>query len=106
MREILEFIWQDRWDIFVMLGLIIFRKRILSALAGGNGVIQMDEIAKGLILLVFYLSFEAEAKRTDLTHTVFPENYWWAMTLGVAAIAGIKAWIEHDKLKKEHDSKE
>jgi len=93
------FFWINRWDIFLFIGLIIYRKELFVALAGGNGKLQMDEINKGLILLIFYLSFNAEAFRSDLNNHVFDASYWYAIIGGVFLIAGLKIGQDYFKSK-------
>lgn len=88
--SILTTIWENRWDVFLLIGMIMYRKQLFVAFAGGNGKLQADEIAKGIVLLVFYLSFEAEATRKDLANHIFPESYWYALIGGVFLIAGLK----------------
>jgi hypothetical protein len=87
--SLIEHLWIDRWDVFLFIGLILYRKQILVALKGGNGVWQTNELAKGLILIVFYLAFRVESTRTDLSYNVFPESFWFAILGGVALIGGI-----------------
>lgn len=99
-----NFIWPNRWDIFILIGMMLYRKELYVALAGGNGKLQIDEIGKGLILLIFYLSFEAERERGDLTRNVFPETYWFAIIGGVFLIAGLKGAQDYFKSKKDESS--
>lgn len=103
-----EFFWPNRWDVFLFIGMLIYRKELYVALAGGNGKLQMDEIGKGLILLIFYLSFNAERERLDLASNVFPESYWFAIIGGVFLIAGLKGASDYFKYKsrKEDDKPE
>ena len=95
--------WPHRWDIFLFITMLIYRKELYTALAGGNGHIQMDEIGKGLILIIFYLSFNAERERADLSRNVFPESYWFAIIGGVFLIAGLKGASDYFKHKKKED---
>ena len=97
------FLWPNRVDIFLFIATMIYRKELFSALAGGNGKLQMDEIGKGLILLIFYLSFNAERERLDLASNVFPESYWFAIIGGVFLIAGLKGASDYFKHKKKED---
>lgn len=98
-----NFLWPHRWDVFLFIGMLIYRKELFVALAGGNGKLQMDEVGKGLILLIFYLSFNAERERTDLANNVFPESYWFAIIGGVFLIAGLKGAHDYFKYRKEKD---
>ena len=93
------FLWPNRWDIFLFIGMIIYRRELYKALAGGNGLLQTDEIGKGLILLIFYLSFNAERERSNLTEHVFHESYWFAIIGGVFLIAGLKGAQDYFKSK-------
>lgn len=83
--------WEARWDLLLIIGSVIYRRGIYTALAGGNGNLQTDELAKGIILLVFYLSFRSESTRSDMAHYLFPDSYWFAILGCVALIAGIKS---------------
>lgn len=95
--------WEARWDLLLLTITIIYRKELFKALAGGNGHLQSDEIAKGIIMLVFYLAFRAEVTRTDLAHNVFPESFWYAIIGGIFLIAGIK--VGHNLISgKKKDS--
>ena len=79
------------FDLFMIMMFTIYRERLLfKPLAGGNGVVQMDELAKGIILVVFYLSARAEAFRAHEYH-IFTDAYWYALLGCVAIIAGIKS---------------
>ena len=60
---------------------------LLQPLRGGNGVVQMDEFAKYImmILLVYMVYKEGES-----AEQVFPESVFWAMVVGAFLIAGVK----------------
>jgi hypothetical protein len=97
-------------DFICIIVFLVYRERLIfTPLAGGNGVVQMDELSKGVIILVFYLSARAEAFRTTEYH-VFSDAYWYALLGCVALIAGIKAGVFHKltgstpKAKKEEAS--
>lgn len=82
-------------DFVFIIIFVIWRERLVfTPLAGGNGVVQMDELSKGVIMVVFYLSSRAEAFRAHEYH-VFSDAYWYALLGCVALIAGIKSGVFH-----------
>ena len=97
--DLLKELWTDRWDIFLLIGILIYRKELLEALKGGNGKWQMDEVGKGLIMVVFYLAFRTEATRAT-EYTVFPESFWFAILGSVALISGVNIY-QYIKSKEE-----
>ena len=107
--SLLETIFPYSFDIFLIIMFSVYRKPLLFVpLAGGNGVIQMDELSKGIILVVFYLSARAESFRTTEYH-VFSDAYWYALLGCVALIAGIKSGVFHKMaggFKKEEKKEE
>jgi hypothetical protein len=103
MKELLLFLVEKRWDLLLIGLSLIYRREIFQALKGGNGVLQIDELAKGLIMLVFYLSFEAEVNRKTEVN-VFPEEYWFALLFSVATIAGIKYLKKYEHKNTKHDT--
>lgn len=97
-------------DFICIIVFLVYRERLVfTPLAGGNGVVQMDELSKGVIMLVFYLSARAEAFRTTEYH-VFSDAYWYALLGCVALIAGIKSGVFHKLTggtpKQKEDKKE
>ena len=88
--EFLQSIEKYAFDLFVLIGVMFYRKELYTAIAGGNGQLQMDEIAKALILVVFYISARAERFR-EHEYQIYPEWYWVSLLGTVAIIAGIKA---------------
>lgn len=95
MNQLIQIILPYTFDIFVITMFVIYRQKLLFVpLAGGNGVVQMDELGKGIILVVFYLSARAEAFRIHEYH-VFSDAYWYALLGTVALISGIKSGIFH-----------
>lgn len=83
----------DHWVVFTLILLIILKGEqlytyfLLQPLRGGNGVVQMDEFAKYImmILLVYMVYKEGES-----AEQVFPESVFWAMVVGAFLIAGVK----------------
>lgn len=105
MTEQLTLLLPYIFDAFLALMFFIYRKELLFVpLAGGNGVVQMDELAKGIILVVFYLSARAEAFREHDWH-IFSDAYWYALLGCVALIAGIKAGAFNKILGKKEEDK-
>lgn len=93
----------DPFDLFMLSAVIVYRKGIYTAIAGENGVLQINEIAQALLLVVFYISVRAERLRTH-EYQVFPEFYWAGLFAAIVAIAGIKGKIFH-KYKPEEKEK-
>lgn len=98
--DIVKDIWIDRWDVFLILGILIYRKELLEAFKGGNGKWQMDEVGKGVILIVFYLAFRTEATR-NVEYTIFPESFWFAILGSVALISGVNIYQYVSQKKDE-----
>lgn len=95
MTTVLQWIWQNIWTLaalFVLFryGARIYKDLIFTPLAGGNGKVQMDELAKAIILGTFVLSATVEAFRAPGTPQVFSNEYYFALLLSVCAIAAIK----------------
>lgn len=105
MTEAIKIILPYMFDIFVIGMFTIYRDKLLfTPLAGGNGIVQMDELSKGIIMVVFYLSARAEAFRVTEYH-IFSDAYWYALLGCVALIAGIKSGV-FTKFTKGHEPKE
>lgn len=94
----------DLFDLFFLLCIIIYRKGIFTAIAGGNGKLQMTELAQALILCLFYISVRAERLRPH-EYAVFPESYWVSLFAAVVVIAGIKEKVFH-RVQKTEDKKQ
>lgn len=56
-------------------------------LAGGNGKVQMDEIAKAVLIVMICAASVREGKSTE---QVYPDIYWIMIFASYAAIAAIK----------------
>lgn len=95
-------LWAERWDVLLLLTMLIYRKDLVAAFKGGNGVWQVDEIGKALMLFVFYASFRVESSRVNMEHRVFSDAYWFATLGSVALISGIK---EGKRLLNGYNSK-
>lgn len=101
--SIVELLTNDIFDIILLTILIIYREKLIfKPLAGGNGVVQMDELSRGIILLVFYVSARAEMKRVHEWST-FSDAYWYALIGGVFLIAGLKDGLSLLTKKKEDE---
>lgn len=81
------------------------RKLVFLPLAGGNGHVQLDELAKGVILGAFALSAKAEASRVQQWQ-IFPDSYWYALLGAVILIAGLKQGAELFNRGKERGTTE
>jgi hypothetical protein len=103
-QNILLWIWENKWSIVALFilfrhGKHVYRDLIFTPLAGGNGKVQMDELAKAVILAVFIFSALVEAARKTEYH-VFSDAYYASLLLSVCAIAAIKPAF--DKMKNFH----
>jgi len=87
------------WSALGLLIVILYGKRlyndlIFTPLAGGNGKVQMDEMAKAIILIVFIYCVRTDATRATEYH-VFSDTFYFALLLSVCAIASIKPLFEN-----------
>lgn len=94
MNELFNFLWANVWTLLAIATVIIYGRKLyqellFTPLAGGNGKVQMDELAKLVILLVFVYSCYVEAHRKTEAH-VFSDAYYFSLLLTVCAIAAIK----------------
>lgn len=90
--------WQTILTIVAALFLLRYRKTIykdfiFTPLAGGNGKIQMDEGAKGVLVLVFIFCVYKEAYRTTEYH-IFSNEFFFALLTAICAIAGLKQYFK------------
>lgn len=93
---------------YLQLALIVFLLRyrqelIFTPLAGGNGKVQMNELAQFLILVVFIVSVYIEATRTSEAH-IFSDEYFFALLMAVCAIAGIKHYFNKNEKHDENEA--
>jgi hypothetical protein len=64
-----------------------YRTYIFDPLAGGNGKIQMDELAKAILLVMIV---RASIKEGLTAEQMYPDVYWLSIFAAVCVIAGIK----------------
>lgn len=104
---ILQWIW-DNIQALMLIGIIlrygkkIYTDLLFAPLAGGNGKVQMDELAKAVILAVFVFSVLVDAFRKT-EHHIFTDTYYFALLLSVCAIAAIKPLFDNMKNFKDPD---
>lgn len=100
-----EWISSHFYEGLVLFLLIRYRnKMIFIPLAGGNGHLQVDELAKGVLLVAFGFSVKAEIERVTQWQ-VFPDSYWYALLGAVILIAGLKEGkMLFEKIKKPADT--
>jgi hypothetical protein len=65
----------------------IYKTFFFDPLAGGNGVVQMDELAKAILLVMIC---RASWKEGLSPEQVYPDVYWISIFAAVCAIAGFK----------------
>jgi hypothetical protein len=73
----------------------VYIKFIFDPLAGGNGKVQMDEMAKVLLLVMIG---RASWREGDSPDQLYPDIYWICLFGAVCAIAAIKPAFQ--KLKQ------
>lgn len=87
-------VWEYRWQILAIGYILRFGKKLyydlfFVPLAGGNGKVQMDELAKMIILVAFIFCAYEEGGRKTEWH-IFSDAFWFAILGTVCLIAGIK----------------
>lgn len=107
---IVHWILENIWTVLAVIALVRYRKTIyrdliFTPLAGGNGKVQMDEVAKAIILAAFVFSLIVDAFRKTEYH-VFTDAYYFALLLSVCAIAAIKPLFANIKNFKQEQSDE
>lgn len=70
-------------------GKTAFKVFIFEPLAGGNGHIQMDELAKGIVLTVFILATYRDGTRAH-EWAFFSDSFYAILLAAVCGIASIK----------------
>jgi hypothetical protein len=66
-----------------------FKELIFNPLAGGNGKVQMDELAKGVILAVFILASYKDGNRVREA-AYFSDSFYAILLAAICGIASIK----------------
>jgi len=97
LTNIFTWIWENNWQLiafFILMryGKTIYQEFIFTPLAGGNHKIQIDELAKGVILFVFVLTSMLDAFR-ETEYRLFSDGFYLSLLTAVAIIAGIKHGI-------------
>jgi hypothetical protein len=90
--EFLAWLWEYRLELLVVALVLFYGKSfyttyIFNPLAGGNGKVQMDEIAKAILLVMIVKASQREGKSVE---QVYPDIYWIMLFASVCAIAAIK----------------
>src|SRR5690606_11537715 len=99
MNPVLTWIWENIWQLIAVGILLRYGKRLakivlFDPLAGGNGKVQMDELA-------------AYIEATRITeHHVLSDTYFFSLLLSVWAIAAIKPVFENSKNLKENNKRD
>ncbi len=65
----------------------IYKTFFFDPLAGGNGKVQMDEIAKAVMVVMICVASFREGSSIE---QVYPDIYWIMIFAAVCAIAAIK----------------
>ena len=87
----------EYWGLLLGLFFLIWKGKelylyfVLQPLRGGNGVVQMDEFAKYvmMVLLIYMVYREGQ----DESH-YYDVSVFWAMVVGAFLIAGIKEFAQ------------
>lgn len=101
-----EFFLEHFWAIVAIGGIFIYgksfyRKYIFDPLAGGNGKIQMDELAKGVVVAIIIWAVQRDGYRTH-EWAYFNDAFYAALIAGLFAIAAIKPIASVLKLNKQN----
>ena len=75
---ILFLVWEGR---------MLYKTLFLQPIRGGNGIAQMDEVAKWLMMV--YLGYMVWKEGEEIGQA-YPEGVFWAMVIGAFLIAGVK----------------
>lgn len=76
----------------------VYHTFIFKPLAGGNGVIQMDEMTKAVLVVMICRAAYKEGLSTD---QVYPDVFWICIFGAVCAIAAIKPAFGKKEIKHE-----
>lgn len=79
----------------------VYRTLFFDPLAGGNGKVQMDEIAKAVMIVMICMASAREGKSTE---QVYPDIYWIMIFSSYAAVAAIKPAFSKLVSKKENEN--
>ena len=80
----------------------LYETFIFKPLAGGNGVVQMDEIAKAILLVMICRASFREGESPD---QIYPDIYWICIFAAVCAIAAIKpAFSKFKSMNDDHNN--
>lgn len=98
------FLLENWLSLTLVVSLIIYRKKLIwEPLSGGNGHVQMDELAKALLLFLFGWGVWREGTRTDLNLRVFDDTWFLILASAVFAIANVNVSIDINQLFKKKE---
>lgn len=98
MIEVVQTVWsfvvEHFWTMVALLGILVYGKTIhdkyvFTPLAGGNGKIQMDELAKGIIMAILIWAVQRDGYRGH-EWAYFSDVFYATLLAGIFAIAAIK----------------
>lgn len=93
----------------ILAGVILWHRKyvyetfIFTPLAGGNGKIQMDELMKGIIAVMFIWAMHRDGHRTH-EWPFFSDVFYASLLAAVCAIAAIKPILTKKDNGKEEGS--
>jgi hypothetical protein len=104
--EVLEWLKENIWWTALAVFLFWHRKYvyqtfIFTPLAGGNGKIQMDELMKGIIAVMFIWAMHRDGHR-DHEWPYFSDVFYASLLMAVCAIAGLKEFLKAKQKDDEH----
>jgi hypothetical protein len=103
-QEIVSKAWESRLQLLALITVVVYgrtlyREWLFNPVAGGNGKLQMDELAKLVILLFAWRALELEGVSEK---QVYPDVFWFSIFFSIAAIAGIKHYVNSFKKSDSH----
>lgn len=103
---LLTFLLENWLMIILVVTVLWHRKKLLwEPLAGGNGHVQMDELAKFVIIGLLIFSVYVEATRENLDKQVFTDTFYLILLGGVFSIASIKPMMSMIKFRAKEREK-
>lgn len=103
----LAFAWENRYALVLLLIILIWGKRLYyiyvhDPITGSDGKVQMNEIAKAILLIIAWRATEYEGKSIEQT---YPEIFWVCILGAIALIAKLKHHIEYVSNYKKSDTR-
>lgn len=84
-----NYVFLTMLGIGIWYGKLIVKELIFNPLAGGNGKVQMDELAKGIVLTIFILASWKDGTRVH-EWSFFSDSFYAILLATICGIAAIK----------------